>query len=84
MTNKSPYEIRLEVLKLAQDAQMQHYEANRERIINNWQVAVETARMNGQEPPAMPDLPAFPTEEKIVKKAQFLGEYIDNSKGKVF
>ena len=78
-TNKSPYEIRLEVLKMAQDVEMQHYYANRERIQNNWSMAVETARINGEIPPECPEFPEFPTEQKIVEKAQFLSEYIDRN-----
>lgn len=79
MTNKTPYEIRLEVLKMAQDAEMQHYHANREALMSNWQTQVETARLSNETPPEIPTLPEFPTEETIVKKAQFLGEYINNS-----
>lgn len=75
---KTPYEIRLEVLKMAQDAEMQHYYANRERLMANWEAAVETARLKSETPPEMPDLPQFPSEETIVKKAQFLGEFINH------
>lgn len=79
MSNKTPYEIRLEVLKMAQDAAMQNYYANRERLQNNWQVEVETARTKGETPPPCPEFPEFPTEEVVVQKAQFLSEYINNS-----
>ena len=79
MTNKSAYEVRLEVLKMAQDTEMQHYYANRENQMNRWQTAVETARIKNEYPPAMPDMPEFPTEEAIVKKAQFLSEFINNT-----
>jgi len=79
MTNKTPYEVRLEVLKMAQDTELQHFYANRENQMNRWQTAVETARIKSQEPPEMPAMPEFPTEESIVKKAQFLSEFIDNN-----
>lgn len=79
MSNKTPYEIRLEVLKMAQDAATQNYYANREALMNNWQTQVETARLQNQTPPEMPQMPEFPTEEAVVKKAQFLSEYINNS-----
>lgn len=82
MTNKTPYEIRLEVLKMAQDVEMQHYHANRERIQNNWQVQVDTARVQNETPPECPAFPDFPTEQAIVKKAEFLSEYINNNKTK--
>ena len=77
--SKTPYEIRLEVLKMAQDVETQHYYANRENLMQNWQVQVDTARSSGGTPPAMPAMPTFPTEETIVNKAQFLGEFINNS-----
>jgi len=79
MTNKSAYEVRLEVLKMAQDTEMQHYHANRENQMNRWQTAVETARIRSELPPDMPVMPEFPTEEAIVKKAQFLSEFINNT-----
>jgi hypothetical protein len=78
--SKTPYEIRLEVLKMAQDVEMQHYYANRERIMSNWQTQVDTARLKNELPPEMPEIPEFPSEEAIVKKAHFLGEYVNNSK----
>ena len=82
MANKTPYEIRLEVLKMAQDVEMQHFHANSERLMNNWQTGVETSRIRNERPPEAPPLPEFPSEDTIVKNAQFLGEFINNT-GKV-
>lgn len=79
MTSKTPYEVRLEILQMAQDTEMQHYHANRENQMNRWQTAVETARIRNETPPEMPPMPEFPTEEAIVKKAQFLSEFINNT-----
>jgi hypothetical protein len=81
--SKTPYEIRLEVLKMAQEAEMQNYHANREALMNNWQVQVDTARQYNQPIPTMPAMPAFPTQEAVVSKAQFLGEFINNSDKKL-
>ena len=81
--SKTPYEIRLEVLKMAQEAEMQNFYANREALMNNWQVEVETARNHNKIPPAMPTMPEFPTQEAVVSKAQFLGEFINNSDKKL-
>ena len=77
--SKTPYEIRLEVLKMAQDAEMQNYHLNRDALMTNWQTQVDTARLKNEDPPAMPAMPAFPTEQAVVQKAQFLSEYINNS-----
>ena len=79
MTNKTPYEVRLEVLKMSQDVSMQHYYANRDALIDNWQSQVETARIRNEVPPEMPALPEFPSEQAIVEKAQFLSEFINNN-----
>lgn len=79
MTNKNPYEIRLEILKMAQDAAIQHFYANRETVIRNWEVQVSAANERGETPPSMPELPEFPTEQTVVNKAQFLSEYINNN-----
>lgn len=79
MANKNPFEIRLEVLNMAKDIELEHYHMNRERIMQQWQVNVDTARMKGEAPPPMPEMPAFPTEETLVKRAQFLSEYIDGA-----
>ena len=82
MSNKTPWEIRLEVLAMAKDMAAEHYFANRERLINTWDRNAENARQTGSPIPAMPDIPEYPTEEVIVKKAQFLSEFID-SPGKI-
>lgn len=78
----NPYEVRLETLRMAKDIVQENYYANRERLMQNWNVQVETARATGSTPPTCPPIPDFPTEQAIVQKAQFLSEYIDNSKKK--
>lgn len=78
---KTPYEIRLEVLKMAADIEMQLYHANRERLHQNWQAAADAAASRGAKPPPYPAVESFPTPEGITAKAKFLSEFIDN-KGK--
>ena len=78
MSNKTPWEIRLEVLAMAKDMAAEHYFANRERLISTWDRDAENARQTGSPIPAMPDIPEYPTEEVIIKKAQFLSEFIDS------
>jgi hypothetical protein len=77
--SKTPYEIRLEVLKMAQDAALQQFYVNNERVMNSWQAQVETARIRNETPPEMPQMPDFPSEAIVVNKAEFLGEYINNA-----
>lgn len=84
MSNKTPYEIRLEVLKMAQDVTQQHYYSNRDNLLARWNAAAEDARLTGSKLPEMPEFPEFPQESTIVAKAQFLSEFIDsNGKQKV-
>jgi hypothetical protein len=69
MSNMSPFEIRLELLKMAQNMLEQDYFGKRESISNDWQVKVENARHAGQNPPEHPGFPAYPTEADIIAKA---------------
>ena len=48
MSNLTPFEIRLELLKMAKDLLLEDYTSNKERLINEWQVKVESAKLNGQ------------------------------------
>jgi hypothetical protein len=77
--SKTPYEIRLELLKLAneilttpvyndRDAEMQKYRASRETYPGD---------LEPREPLPFPTLPAFPTADDIVKKAEELKKFVD-------
>tara|TARA_R110000868_G_C10387953_1_gene720038 strand:+ start:236 stop:490 length:255 start_codon:yes stop_codon:yes gene_type:complete len=83
MSNKTPYEIRLDVLRMAQDAEMQKYYDQRERVLELWRMQADVARASNQPIPPQPELPVFPTQESVVNKAQYLGEFINNSDKKV-
>ena len=78
MSNMTPFEIRLELLKLAKELLEQDYHAKREIIHNNWQVASENARTQGKELPIQPDYPSFPSETEIINKAQTLNGFVSN------
>jgi hypothetical protein len=73
MSNKTPYEIRAEVLEMAKDLAMQQYFANRENQMERWRVAAD----NNRDIPDLPELPEFPTEEAVVSKAQLLVEFVN-------
>ena len=76
MANLSPFEIRLELLKLAKDMLEQDYQSKREVSHNNWQVASENARVQGQPLPTQPEHPPFPSEQEIITKAQALNGFV--------
>ena len=76
MSNMTPFEIRLELLKMAKDMLEQDYYGTRERTQNDWQVKVENARHAGQVPPDHPGFPPYPSEADIIAKAQTLNGFV--------
>jgi hypothetical protein len=76
MSNMTPFEIRLELLKMAKDMLEQEYHGKREKLANEWNVQVENARHAGTAAPVYPELPAFPSEAEIIKKATELNGFV--------
>ena len=76
MSNMTPFEIRLELLKMAKEMISDQYYGQREVISNNWQTQIETARLKGETPPPHPGFPDFPSEAEIVKKALELNGFV--------
>jgi hypothetical protein len=76
MSNLTPFEIRLELLKMAKDMLTEDYYGKREVISNDWQMKVESARLNGASVPDHPGFPAYPTEAEIILKAQTLNGFV--------
>lgn len=72
----TPFEIRLELLKMAKDMLTDEYYGNREVISNNWQTQIETSRLKGETPPTHPGYPVFPSETDIIKKAAELNSFV--------
>ena len=66
---KTPYEVRLEVLKMAQD------QAN-QRFYSEWNNASEKARIN-ENATFLTEVPQFPTAETILNEANKLKSFID-------
>lgn len=75
----TPFEIRLELLKLAKDMLEQDYQAKREVAHNNWQVSSENARIQGQTLPTQPEYPPFPSETDIITKATTLNGFVSQT-----
>ena len=78
MSNMSPFEIRLELLKMAKDMLNDDYYGKREVISNDWSTKVESARHAGQTPPEHPGYPNYPSESEIIAKAQVLNGFVSN------
>jgi hypothetical protein len=72
----TPYEIRLELLKMAKDMLTDEYYGKREVISNEWSTKVEESKINGTPSPSHPGFPSFPSEEEIIKKAELLNGFV--------
>ena len=79
MSNMTPFEIRLELLKMARDMLYDDYHAQSQRIQSEWHVKCESARSKGETPPEHPALPAIPSETDIISKAQTLNGFVSNN-----
>jgi hypothetical protein len=78
MSNMTPFEIRLELLKMAKDMLTEEYYGKREVVQNDWQVKVETAKINGGTVPEHPGLPPYPTDIEVISKAATLNGFVSN------
>ncbi len=78
MSNLTPFEIRLELLKMAKELLLEEYHSNKDRLTNEWQVKVESAKLNGQVIPEHPAFPTYPSENDIITKAQSLNGFVSN------
>ncbi len=78
MSNLTPFEIRLELLKMAKDMLNDEYYGKREQISNDWHMKVESAKLNGGTIPDHPGFPAIPSETDIITKATALNGFVSN------
>lgn len=76
MSNMTPFEIRLELLKMARDMLEQDYYAEREKVSNVYAVECDVAKIHGQAVPKHPGFPPYPSETDIIKKATELNVFV--------
>ncbi len=76
MSNMTPFEIRLELLKMAKDMLTEDYYGKREVISNEYASKCEVAKIHGTEVPAHPGFPAYPSEADIIAKANALNGFV--------
>jgi hypothetical protein len=76
MSNMTPFEIRLELLKMAKEMLEQDYYGNREKISNEYAAKCDYAKIHGQPIPEHPGYPAFPSETDVIKKATELNGFV--------
>jgi len=74
MSDINPYRIRFELLQMAKDLLMEEYYAKKEAAIEYWR---ELKNSQGcTEFPSFPELPSYPTELDIVRKASILNDFV--------
>ncbi len=56
----------------------EEYYGKRDQLSHDWQVKVESAKLNGQAIPDHPALPPYPSESEIIAKAQALNGFVSN------
>lgn len=76
MANLTPFEIRLELLKMAQTMLEQDYYGKREVIANQYSTDCDDAKVQGKTPPTHPGFPAYPSEAEVIAKAQVLNGFV--------
>lgn len=76
MSNKNPYEIRLELLSMAKDNLVQQFYSQKEALVNDWQTKVSQAMESKKPVPEHPTMPNFPTEEEIINRAIILDRFV--------
>lgn len=82
MANKTPFEIRTELLQQAQSIVFEKMMAERMRLENDWSTkrdlwSMLAADKHVTEPPAFPQMPAVTTEE-IIEEARKLNDFVSN------
>jgi proteasome lid subunit RPN8/RPN11 len=75
----SPFEIRLELLKMAQTMLETDYYGKREQIANQYASDVDAAKARGENAPTHPGYPPYPSENDIITKAKTLNEFVSNT-----
>jgi hypothetical protein len=70
------YMIRLEMLKMAQDALATEYHTKCDIVRTDWNNRVSLAHEKRSTVPTTPDLPPIYTMEQIVEKAKILNDFV--------
>ena len=55
------------------------YHTKRDALQQQWLTQVDSAKIAGTQSPDFPALPAFPTEDEIVKKAEALNQFVSQT-----
>lgn len=73
--SKTPYEIRMELLKLAKDSLFEPTHMKREAMLQEWHAARETDVNK-----SFPALPQFPSTNEIIAEATKLNAFVSDGR----
>jgi len=75
--SKTPYEIRLEILRIAKELVTEDFYSKKEQIFNEWEIKKENSKKHDTTIPDYPKMDEFPSEDKIIAKAVKLKKFVD-------
>jgi hypothetical protein len=78
MSDKNPYEIRLEILQMAKDLLYEKWNANNYALQEHYNVKITRALETESEIPAPYEPVPYPTDEDIISKARELNKFVSN------
>jgi hypothetical protein len=76
----TPYEIRLELVKLAKDMLSEEFNTRHSAVKSEWEVLCSAAMGNKTQLPSQPNYPKYFTEDDVLDKATRLNDFISNGK----
>lgn len=79
--SKTPYEIRLDLLKLAKDTMFESIHCKRDEMLTEYRHSRETFAGEDapRDPKPFPKMPSFPGTEDILKEAEKFKSFVDES-----
>lgn len=75
--SKTPFEIRLDLLAMAQSILSEQNMNERLRLENDWHARCETARSNSDRVPPFPLVPQY-NEDQVIAMAEKLNAFVSN------
>jgi hypothetical protein len=78
MSDKNPYEIRLEILQMAKDLLYEAWNAKNFALQDHYNMKMQRAMETESELPVPYEPQPFPSERDIIAKARELNEFVSN------
>lgn len=76
--SKTPFEIRLELLRMAKEMLEADYFSTKDKLQNEWQIKVVRANETNEPLPLHPVFPMFPATSEVIEKAKALNTFVSN------